>query len=492
MSIAIAAGHEATVQAAYDILRAGGNAADAAMAAFFASWAAEPCMSSAGGGAFIYYYSAERGRAWLVDGFCQTPQVKRPEGELDFFPIQVDFGDTHETFQVGLGAMAVPGAVAGIFELHRHFGSLPVRELAQPAIALAKEGVRVNAFQRHLFGLLAPILRLREQGQRLFFREGELIGLEQPLPLPQLADFLEYLAAEGPAAFYRSEVAAKIAADCQAQGGQLGRADFEAYRAELREPLAIPFRGKTVLLNPPPSIGGTALAYLLAAMPQAGILPPPRSEQHALQWLKAQRQAWKLRDEPAKLRLALEVQLATRLGSTTHLSILDRQGNAVALTATNGEGCGYFAAHTDIQLNNMLGEAALLPRGFHSWAPNQRLSSMMSPTLLFDEEKRLQGALGSSGAGRIATAISQVLYLLVGHGLPLEEAIAAPRTHFDGECFHLEPGISRLPESRLQGTPVKYWEQPSLFFGGLNAVFRYGNAWQAVGDRRRDGVGVLR
>lgn len=491
MSIAITAGHVATAQAAFDILKAGGNAADAAVAAFFASWVAEPCMSSAGGGVFAHYYSAEEGQAWLIDGFCQSPAEKRPAKELDFFPIDVDFGDAREAFQVGLGATAMPGAVAGAFELHRRFGSLPLRELAQPAIELAKAGVAVIPFQRQLFQLLAPILQLREEGQRLFFRNGALIGEGELLQMPQLADFLDYLVSEGPAAFYRGEVAAKIAADYQCQGGHLSRADFEGYQAEVRAPLALPFWGKKALVNPQPSIGGTALAFLLSSMPQNGALPGHLSAQHALLWLNAQRQAWQFRNNPEKLRLALTLQLATRMGSTTHFSIKDKRGNAAALTATNGEGCGYFVANTDIQLNNMLGEAALVPGGFHSWEVGQRLPSMMAPTLLFDESNQLQGVLGSSGAGRIATAIGQVLYLLAGLGLSLEEAVAAPRTHFDGACFHLEPGFPSLLARELKDTPVKNWEGLSLFFGGVNAVYRFGKSWSAAADRRREGVVMM-
>ncbi|MFN7118422.1 MAG: gamma-glutamyltransferase, partial [Saprospiraceae bacterium] len=167
MNFAIAAGHEQTAQAAAEILKSGGNAVDAAIAALLMTWVAEPCLSSAGGGGFALVRTAN-GDTKLFDFFCQTPKARRPMSEVDFFPVVVNFGDAQETFHVGKGATATPGAVAGVFTLHQQYGSLPMRELVQPAITAAKEGVQVKDFQRFSFQLLEPILRLSEHGQKRF------------------------------------------------------------------------------------------------------------------------------------------------------------------------------------------------------------------------------------------------------------------------------------------------------------------------------------
>ena len=133
----LSAGHEKTAAAAAEVLKIGGNAVDAAIAAFFTSFIAEPCMSSAGGGAFANVFF--EGKPRLYDFFCQTPRNKRPVSAVNFFPITVDFGDTTEEFHVGHGSVAVPGSIAGAFRLHRDFGSIPMRELVQPAMAFAKK-----------------------------------------------------------------------------------------------------------------------------------------------------------------------------------------------------------------------------------------------------------------------------------------------------------------------------------------------------------------
>ncbi len=487
MNFVIASGHEETTRVAGDILLAGGNAADAATAAFFASWVAEPCMSSAGGGAFAHYYSAGQQKALVFDGFCQTPARKTPADRADFFPIEVDFGDTVEPFHVGLGSTAVPGAVACVFSLHGRYGKIPIAELAQPAIQLAKEGVIVNRFQRYLFSLLEPILKLSKRGREIYFPAGALIRVGERLKMPGMADFLDYLSREGEKAFYRGEVARKVARDYEAGGGRLGMEDLRKYRAETREPLAIPFGGGTTLTNPLPSLGGTAIAHLLLCLPEKKDIPELFSRKYIKAWLKAQRESWRLLGREGALQESLANKLARRMGSTTHLSIVDKDGNAVGLTASNGEGCGYFIENTDIQLNNMLGEAALLPGGFDSWGPRTRLPSMMAPTLLLDQEKRLAGVLGSGGAGRIASAISQVVCLLEAYGLAAEAAVEAPRLHLGLNTLNLEPGFQEKPETEDLGVPTLYWKRKSMFFGGVNAVARKGEEWTVAGDHRRDG-----
>ena len=181
MGYAIASGHIATTQAAEEVLRAGGNAVDAAIAAFTVAWVAEPCMASAGGGGFAIT-RVNGDPVLLFDFFCQTPRIKKPAEESDFFPIVVDFGATRETFHVGLGATAVPGAIAGVFALHERYGRMPIRELLQPAIEAAAHGVEINRFQYEGARLLESILRLHPRGRTLFLRNDRLAAVGEICP----------------------------------------------------------------------------------------------------------------------------------------------------------------------------------------------------------------------------------------------------------------------------------------------------------------------
>lgn len=487
MNFAIAAGHERTAQAASEILKLGGNAIDAAIAALMMAWVAEPCLSSAGGGGFALVRTAN-GDAKVFDFFCQTPQKRRPMSEVDFFPVLVNFGDAQETFHVGKGATAMPGAVAGIFALHQQHGSLPMHELAQPAILAAKEGVPVKDFQRFSFELLAPILKLSKHGEALYFQNDQIIPVGTILKLPQLADYLDYLSREGKNAFYQGEIAQQIVQDYQANGGFLTMADFEAYEVKIRQPLHFTYRDQIILTTPEPSIGGMLIQLVLQQLSKSNAFPDYRSAAYIESLHAAFSNVNAIDKTPEKLRAALQHWQQQTWGSTTHFSIADRWGNIVSLTSSNGEGCGYFVKGTDIQLNNMLGEAVLMPKGFHSWQENVRLNSMMTPTIVLDKKLKPTVALGTGGASRIAFAIAQILHLIIDHKLPIAEAIEASRVHLEHNTFHIEAGFDDLPPANHFPQQVKYWHQRSLFFGGIHAIQQQGKTWQAVGDARRQGA----
>lgn len=489
MNFAIAAGHERTAQAAADILQSGGNAIDAAIAALIMTWVAEPCLSSAGGGGFAQVLTAN-GDAKLFDFFCQTPRHRRPLSEVDFFPVVVNFGDAQETFHIGKGATAVPGAIAGAFALHERYGTIPMQELAAPAIEAAKNGVLVTDFQQFTFRLLEPILERSERGQALFFQNKKLISVGETVKMPQLADFLDYLSKEGQNAFYQGEIAQQIAQDYQAQGGFLTLEDFKNYEVKVRKPLHFLYRGQTILTTPEPSIGGMILQLVLQRLSNVTTFYNNRSTPYIQLLHDVFAAINELGKAPENLRAALQQWQQQTWGSTTHFSIADRQGNVVSLTTSNGEGCGYFVKNTDIQLNNMLGESALMPGGFHSWQENVRLNSMMTPTIVLDADLKPSIALGTGGASRIAFAITQLLHLLIDHQLPLNEAIEAPRLHLEHNTFHIEAGFEDLPSAATFSQTVKYWQQRSLFFGGVHAIQREKNNWTAVGDARREGVGM--
>jgi gamma-glutamyltranspeptidase/glutathione hydrolase len=169
---------------------------------------------------------------------------------------------------------------------------------------------------------------------------------------------------------------------------------------------------------------------------------------------------------------------------TTHLTVADAEGNVATMTTSNGEGSGYVVPGTCIMLNNMLGEDDLHPAGWHQDPPGERISSMMCPIVVVDDDgPRL--ALGTGGSKRIRTALSHVLDL----GLPLAEAVRAPRVHWDGERVQAEAGYTDEAYADLAARlPLNRWSTTDMYFGGVHAVEPGGDA---VGDPRREGVGIV-
>lgn len=430
------------------------------------------------------------------------------DAPLDFHPITVDFGGTQEVFQVGKAATAVPGSIALIFSLHEAYGTIPLSELFSPAMELAKRGVVVNDFQYEDWELLEDILRLDPKAKDIYFKDDQLRRVGERMYMPGFADFLDYLAREGRNAFYQGEVAQKIVRDYQQGGGFLRMEDLRDYQIVRRKPLQFTFGEHQILTNPLPSTGGSILA-LASALGSSIQLPKDYRELKHLEELhqlleqlaKIPKQKERLQKELERLQQIQQAPKASqnghqngqhkKWGSTSHFNIVDQWGNAISLSTTNGEGCGYFVEGTDIQLNNMLGESALLPNGFHSWSLDERLSSMMAPTMLLNDKGRAEVVLGSGGASRIPGAIFQVLLYLSHYGLDVEAAVNAPRLHLEHGDFNQEVGFpNRLAEEQV---PQRYirWDKPSLFFGGVHTIVNQKGRLLAAGDQRRDGVAFV-
>lgn len=505
----VAAGHDATAEAAAEILASGGNAFDAIIAAQFAACVAEPVLCSLGGGGFLLARAAT-GPVRCFDFFVQTPRRKRPPGEIDFHPILADFGDAQQEFHIGLGSVATPGTVRGLYAVHRALASLPMARLLEPAIRLARDGVRVNAMQAHAFGIVKAIYTRSSESRDLFAspdRPGQLVGAGDLLRQPELGDVLDELSRKGEAWFHEGEFAALVDELCRREGGFLRREDLREYRALERSPLEADYRGARVWSNPPPSSGGLLIAFALKLLEAA---PPPEdfgAPAHlgllarAMDLTNRARVESRLTDathpdgeallEPAYLELYRAMVLgrpASRRG-TTHMSVIDGWGNMASLTASNGEGCGVMIPDTGIMLNNMLGEEDLNPDGFHRWTENRRMTSMMAPTLVETHTGRCF-ALGSGGSNRIRTAILQVLVNLLDLGMPLEEAVAAPRIHLEQDLLSLEAGHDdRAVAELLQAYPrYQHFRGLSLFFGGVHAVSLGPGGMAGAGDPRRGGV----
>ncbi|MGD8936438.1 MAG: gamma-glutamyltransferase [Thiogranum sp.] len=504
---AVAAGHPETVEAAVRILRAGGNAFDAVVAAHWSACIAEPVLTSLGGGGFLFAQPVGRDNC-LYDFFTHTPRHRRQAQEVDFHPIRADFGTTIQEFHIGYGSVATPGTVRGLFEIQRELCSLPMPVLIEPAIDLARRGVRINPLQAYIFDVIKPIYLATPQAARQFEsrkRPGCLVGDGETLRLLALADTLEALGREGDRLFYNGDIATGIDAACRSLGGYLTKDDLESYRVIKRKPLTIAYRNAMLHTNPPPSSGGLLIGFALKLLERlagdgldihsrAGIGTLADTMQHTnearLEGLSTDNFDHRLL-EPAYVQAYVErIQGRARSSrGTTHISIIDAAGNLAALSTSNGEGCGHILDDTGIMLNNMLGEEDLSPHGFQRWHENQRLTSMMSPGMLqtFDGTRI---ALGSGGSNRIRSAILQVVSAILDNGLSLEAAIRRPRIHFENGVLNTEAGFDDpLREALAAHFPqLKCWPDLNLYFGGVHAVAHGPAGFDCYGDPRRGGV----
>jgi gamma-glutamyltranspeptidase/glutathione hydrolase len=506
-SHAVAAGHALTARTASDVLEAGGSAMDAAFAAALTAMVAEPVLAGVLGGGFAMVREPG-GRCRLLDAFVQTPAAKRPEGETDLREIHADFGSATQGFHIGAGTIAASGLAAGLAEAHARYGRMDRRELAAPAARAAREGVEITPYQARLARIVAPILTA-SRGARALHCEGPeegaaLKGEGARFANPELADVFEEFAAEGPRFVQEGEIATALAALCES-GGHLTRADLAAYEPAWREPLVERRGAAEIALNPGPSLGGALIALTLSLL---GGRARPAEIAAALATVARARAAAGLDDDPeggaARLldpafrkhwQAAHDGRPAATRG-TTHISVIDGDGLGVALTLSNGEGCGHVLPGTGIMPNNMLGEDDLVPGGGVAWRSGVRLASMMCPLSVAWPDGRV-AMLGSGGSNRIRTALVQVLLHLVDGGLPLAEAIAAPRLHVEGThppaLDYEEAGLAGADREALRAAwpEARGWEEPSMFFGGVHgAIGTPSGLREAAGDARRAGHAI--
>jgi len=505
----VAAGHPVTAHAAYEVLRAGGNAFDAALAAVAAACVAESVLASPGGGGFLLARPVA-GPARIFDFFVHTPRVRRPIAEAHAHPIVTDWGTTQQEFQIGLGTAATPGLVRGLFAVHAALGRMPMPQILAPAVVAAHEGVSVTPFQAYLMTLVAPIYLGEPDARALFGNpEGGSLNCGDRMRNPDLGALFEQLGRDGERLFHEGEVAAAIVRQCREHGGHLTLDDLRNYRVCVREPLTLRYRDATLLTNPAPSAGGSLIAFglgLLARVPVAEL--GFGSPEHLAILARVLARTVDARAAHSNLELllaaavqdehgaALLAELATLAAAraahrgTTHISLIDREGNAASVTLSNGEGCGSLIPGTGVMLNNMLGEDDVNPAGPHAWPLDLRLSSMMSPTAIVRADGSF-AVTGSGGSKRIRSAILQVISNLVDFAMPLEAAVAAPRMHADAGQLNLEGGFADETEAAMAPLfpRVIAWQGRNMYFGGCHTVARGPDGTlTGAGDPRRDGV----
>ena len=492
----VAAGHPLTAQAGVRVLREGGNAVDAAVAAMLTSFAAEPLLTGLGAGGYMLVAGGGQEPA-LLDFFVAAPSGRpacgapagsdRPAGAVaELQAVDVSFGDAAQVFHIGPASCGAYGAPAGVCEAARRWGTVPLQQLAAPAARLAHDGVALNHGQAYVAEILSDLLTSTPECAALWAPGGRILREGEVLRNDDLGDALERLGTEGAEPFYRGDVAANVCEWLDARGGSLSASDLAGYRAIDREPVRMAYRDRELLTNPPPSAGGTLLAYALALLDRGPAPPTLGAVVEAMRAAQAERTPDFL--EGLSEDRFLERFLSTRLGATTHISVLDAEGRACSATCTNGEGSGVVVPGTGLHLNNVMGEEDLNPFGFHRHPPGRRMPSMMAPSIVM-REGEVELVLGSAGSNRIRSALLQTIVGAVDHDLDAREAVDAPRVHFESGVIYAEPGVA-LDELEQRGAQVVRFSDLNLFFGGVQAVRRRGTELTGAGDPRRGGVAV--
>ena len=458
----VAAHHAVTADAALEILRDGGTAADAAVAGVLASGVAESLLTTLLGGGHGIYLDAQSQQITLLDFFVTIPGLGRdlPAGRSVFDGIgrtvDIVFESEPIPYEIGCDTAGVPGVPAGCGYLHQRWGRLPWQRLVEPALAAAKTGVTLLPTHEIVLEMMSPAYTL-DRGAALFSPGGQLLKAGDRLHQPGMQHFLEVLAEEGAESVYRGQLADDLLALCAERGGLIERVDLEAYHVLAERPTAVTYHGVEVFSRR----GMSQLLPTLAALRDlSGVTAGERA-----------------------LALAAVFEGDVEPGETTNLAVVDADGNACVVTSSIGIGSGDWLH--DVHLNSMLGENYLRPP---APAPGDRMGSMMSPTVAVAADGPVL-VLGAAGGSRITGALTQVVAGVIAEGRSVPEAIERPRMHRVDQTVMVEPDFEHDGEVALveAGYEVRRFRTRHHFFGGVSGVGRTSLA----ADSRRDGASRL-
>lgn len=464
--------HPLASQAGLDILKQGGNAIDAAVAAAFAVGVVEPWMNGLGGGGFLVYYSARKQRSRVFDFNVRSPLAAHSE----MYPLEDKGATGSEMFGwravqeqrnvMGYQAIAVPGTPAGLALALASEGTMSLAEVIQPAIQLATEGFPVDWFTMVQIASDAEAISRYPETARTFFKNGFPLtpGQGPGLPLlkqPALANSLRILATEGVEAFYTGSLARQIVLAMRENGGLITEEDLATYQARIVEDgLLTPYQNVTLIATNPPS-GGPTISNIVAALDKANLSQNGHNSVASLHtFAQAARAAFD--DRLTNLTPEKPMTVNTASGSTTHLGVIDRDHNMVSLTQTllSRFGSRVTIPGTGILMNNGMMWFDPEPGHSNSVQGGVRPLANMAPVLLLKEGQPF-ASVGASGGRRIICTNAQICLNLITYGLNIQDAISAPRIDVSTETLLAD---TRLPEYVLEGLrqlgqPVKSVEE---------------------------------
>jgi gamma-glutamyltranspeptidase/glutathione hydrolase len=453
-------------KAGMEILERGGNAVDAAIATAFALSVVDQASSGLGGGGFMVIYDAKERRAHALDFRETAPEAARKE-------LYMKDGKPVPSLSLTGGlAVAVPGEVAGLLAAFKRFGGLPLPALAAPAIKYATDGFPLEAAVRFAIERQQGTMKKLPDLARIFMPKDQVPAEGEPIRQPELGESLKAIVSQGTEVFYQGWIAQAIVDTVKKEGGVLTLDDLKNYKAVWREPLIGQYRKRTVIAMPPPSSGGVALLQMLNVLDGHALNKLPHNEGTYLQLLaEAMKHAFAdraqylgdpdfvkaplamltskdyaawirgrispVKTQPAKFYGL--VNFKAEQGGTTHFSVVDRFGNAVACTQSVNTrfGAKVLASKTGIVLNNTMDDFAIHPTGnvyglvgneANSLQPKKRPLSSMAPTIILQGEHP-EVVVGGAGGPRIISATLQTILNLIDFQMPVKEAVGSPRIH---------------------------------------------------------------
>ena len=519
----VAAAKPEAAQVGIDILKQGGNAVDAAVAVGFALGVIEPNATGIGGGGFMILRQAGMRSAVVVDFREVAPAAARP----DLFRLDAEGKVQDKAAEEGGLAIGVPGEVAGLLYALEHYGSgkLTRAQVLRPAITLARKGFTVTPVLNQLIRNHLETIQRFPACAGLFLKDGRPLDVGERLCNPDLAGILEQVAAKGRDAIYQGEMARRIAAEVQRQGGILTAGDLAGYQVQVRKPVVGGYRGYTILAAPPASTG-TQLVELLNLLETFDLKATGWGTPETVHlWAEAMKLMFadraKFMGDTAFVQVpvagltskAYARELSTRIaldrsmadtapgdpyrhesGSTTSFSVMDRKGNMVAVTKTISTffGSGVVIPGAGFIMNDVMEDFVPWPGAVNSIEPGKRPLSNLSPALVLDPGGRPFMAIGSPGGSRVVPACAQVIVNVVDYGMPLQEAINAPRVfQMTSGDLEVEGRVSLNTFAQLAplGHTLKVLGDWDLYFGGVQATLQDYPARTLVGaaDPRRDG-----
>jgi gamma-glutamyltranspeptidase/glutathione hydrolase len=507
-----------------DILAAGGNAIDAAVAVGFALQVTHPEAGNIGGGGFMMIRT-KAGKTYALDYRETAPARATHDMYLD------EKGQSTTKSVSGPLAPGVPGAVAGMLEAHRRFGRLPLAQVIGPAIRLARDGFVVDSF--HARSLASATRRFAQYSPAALAQytiNGAPLTPGATLKQPDLARTLEAIRDRGRDGFYKGWVAKAIAAEMRRDGGIITEADLAGYRAKWRDPIRITYRGWTIWSMPPASSGGPTLAMIFNIMEGFGKLPPFGSTALLHRESEAMRRAFtdrnrflgdpdfeKLTHLPAMLSKQYAAKVRADINpahatptppfdpaikdgmNTTHYSVVDKDGNAVSTTTTlnNSYGSAVLVTGAGFLLNDEMDDFAtepgkpnmygLVQGEINAIRPGKRMLSAMTPSIVLNPAGRLTMVVGTPGGPTIITQVYHVISNVIDHGMSLPDAIAAPRQHHQGLPDEIDLNTGGFPAAVVDS--LKAMGHAVRFSGGgdVQAIIRTPTGWQGVSDPRGGG-----
>lgn len=519
--------------AAAEIMKAGGNAIDASVALAFALAVTWPEAGNIGGGGYSVVRMAD-GRSAVIDYREIAPLAATRNMYLDAK------GNLTDKSVYGHLASGVPGAVAGLSALLERFGTMPLSRVMQPAIRLAREGFVVDTALGGSIGRAQGMVNKYTGTPTPYFPRNSVVKAGEKLVQPELARTLEAIASQGASAFYKGWIADSLVAEMQRGGGIITKADLAGYQPVWRDALKTTYRGNTLLSMPPSSSGGIVVAEALNVLEQYPTLPPYGSTQYfhlvgsAYQRAFIDRNA-KLAD-PAFVKVpiaeltskeyakslkatigagasrtpALEQQMnaiappkAREPEHTTHYSVVDDKGNAVATTTTlnNSWGSGVWVHGAGFMLNDEMDDFAAAPGKPNMFGlvqgeanaiqPGKRMLSAMSPTIVLDRNNQILLVVGAAGGPTIITGTSQVILNVIDNRMSLADAMRAPRVHHQAlpdSLTYEDGGIAPAVLDSLKAMGYNMRKLRALV--NVNAIMRVRGGWEGQPEPRRSGGAV--